>query len=155
VGVAACFYADCYVARVVVTLRLPTCVTALPELRAKMEETHNLARGGEAGDPEVHVIGEIVGGEGFESGCACKWVIQAGDSWKCLEGNTGGQTHVIYKSTVSKIDVWAHPIDVHYVAGSLDVSYTQVLLCVRCSLTLSLAWVSGVATHSAAGVEAR
>ena len=103
----------------------------MADLRAKIEETHKLAHAGDNADPEVHIIGEVVGGEGFEDGSACKWVVQAGDNWKLLEGSTGGQTHVIYKSTVSKIDVWAHPIDVHYVAGSLDVRTRGDTQCLR------------------------
>lgn len=98
-------------------------------LRAKIEETHAIARSGVDGpaDPEVHVIGEVVGGTGFDDGVACKFVVQAGEKWKLLQGNTTGQTHVAYKSTVSKMDVWAHPIDVHYVAGRLD-GWPRILL---------------------------
>ena len=91
------------------------------DLRRQVEETHLLAKGEDPGDPEVHIVGEVMGGSGFEDGVSCKFVIQAGPSWKKLQGNPGGQTHVIYKSTVSTIDVWAHPIDIHFVAGSVEV----------------------------------
>ena len=44
---------------------------------------------------EVHLIGEIVGGDGFcSSNLFCKWGLVVGSAWKVLEGQHEGQTQV-------------------------------------------------------------
>jgi len=42
--------------------------------------------------PEVHLIGEILGGTGFGSCASCKWSVTCGDGWTCLGGSTSGHT---------------------------------------------------------------
>mmetsp|Transcript_84240 Transcript_84240/g.234632 ORF Transcript_84240/g.234632 Transcript_84240/m.234632 type:complete len:204 (+) Transcript_84240:166-777(+) len=69
--------------------------------------------------PEVHVIGEVVGGSGFGAGVSCKWSVDTGSQWKALNGEPGGQTHVDYPEA-GDFAVWNHPVDLHYVAGSID-----------------------------------
>lgn len=44
---------------------------------------------------EVHLIGELVGGDKFPSGSLfCKWNLTIGSAWKVLEGLKEGQTQV-------------------------------------------------------------
>lgn len=46
---------------------------------------------------EVHVIGELVGGDNFPSASLfCKWGLALGTAWKVLEGLKGGQTQIDY-----------------------------------------------------------
>ena len=69
-------------------------------------------------EPEVHVVGEIVGGVNFGTGVCCKFTMEAGKSWEHLGGHLNGQTHVDYPSDGTTA-VWAHPIDVHFSARSM------------------------------------
>ena len=44
---------------------------------------------------EVHLIGDIDGGDGFDSGdLFCKWGLSYGSAWRVLEGLEKGQTQV-------------------------------------------------------------
>jgi hypothetical protein len=73
--------------------------------------------------PEVHIIGEIVGGTAFGSvPVCCKFSVEAGDRWEWLAGTTNGQTQTVHPEDGSDLAVWAHPLDLHYVAGTLSVS---------------------------------
>ena len=78
--------------------------------------------------PEVHIMGEIVGGTGFggsDVSICCKWSIECGDKWEWLQGSRSGQTHTTAPEpgeTGSDLAVWNHPIDLHYVASSIVVS---------------------------------
>jgi B9 domain-containing protein 2 len=69
---------------------------------------------------EVHIIGQIVGASNFkENNLFCKWGIQAGNSWKILEGFKEGQTQV--DSPVDGESVqWCHPIDIHYATKGIQ-----------------------------------
>mmetsp|Transcript_10595 Transcript_10595/g.36985 ORF Transcript_10595/g.36985 Transcript_10595/m.36985 type:complete len:296 (-) Transcript_10595:1586-2473(-) len=67
--------------------------------------------------PEVHVIGEIVGATDFGTGVSCKWALVAGEKWEVLNGEAAGQTHTDY--AMGDMAVWAHPLDVHYVTGTV------------------------------------
>ena len=63
---------------------------------------------------ELHVIGEIVGGVGFEaSRLFCRWGAVSGRNWDLLEGIEQGQTHIDYPEE-GEFAVWSHPIDLHY-----------------------------------------
>ena len=92
-----------------------------------------------------------MGGEGFDDGVACKYFVESGDSWKLLEGSPSGQTHVIYKSALSKIGVWAHPIDLHYATGSVSVcdQFCRALLALLQSTFLVSCLSYCVANHVA------
>lgn len=72
--------------------------------------------------PQVHFVGEILGGEGFPSGVTCKWAIEAGGegtTWAKSEGLDRGQTQTDFAAEAGAGAVWSHPIDVHYRAGGL------------------------------------
>ena len=72
-------------------------------------------RKGATHGPEVHLIGEIVGGSGFGPGVCCKWRVAFNDrQWKLMGGHTSGQTQVDYPSGQDDMAVWAHPLDVHW-----------------------------------------
>lgn len=76
--------------------------------------------------PELHILGEICGGNGFGSGesVSCKFAIEAGDKWELLEGTEFGQTQTDTPNSELDTVVWSHPIDVHYTVGSLQVNTT-------------------------------
>ncbi|KAA0157581.1 hypothetical protein FNF27_00537 [Cafeteria roenbergensis] len=72
--------------------------------------------------PQVHFLGELVGGTGFPGGVTCKWAIEVGGegtAWSKSEGLDHGQTQTDYPEDAGAGAVWSHPIDVHYVAGGL------------------------------------
>ena len=50
---------------------------------------------------EVHLIGELVGGDGFcSTNLFCKWGLVVGSAWKVLEGQHEGQTQVDHPQVV-------------------------------------------------------
>lgn len=63
--------------------------------------------------PEVHIIGELLHGQDFKLPNAfCKYQIDSGKHWDCVEGHESGQTQVDYPSS-SKFR-WNQPIELHY-----------------------------------------
>jgi B9 domain-containing protein 2 len=73
--------------------------------------------------PEVHFLGSIVGGQGFDSGVSVRWSIVGGRGWKRLEGQSSGQSQFGYPERRAggvMECVWAHPIDVHFSARTLQ-----------------------------------
>lgn len=72
--------------------------------------------------PEVHFIGEIVGGLGFGRGSAisCLWKIEWGVSWKILEGKSEGQTQYSSSPLDEPLSVWNHPVDVHMACSAIE-----------------------------------
>lgn len=74
--------------------------------------------------PEVHVIGEIIGGSEFGSGgFTCKWAVDYGSTWYHISGDQIGQTHVDYPDEASDDVVWSHPLDLHFACDSIQVSH--------------------------------
>jgi len=52
---------------------------------------------------EVHLIGELVGGDGFcSANLFCKWGLVVGSAWKVLEGQHEGQTQVDHPQVCDK-----------------------------------------------------
>jgi hypothetical protein len=48
-------------------------------------------------EPEVHIIGQLCGAEGFETENAfCVFDVKCGPSWTLLGGETEGQTQTDY-----------------------------------------------------------
>lgn len=70
--------------------------------------------------PEVHLVGEIVSGQGFGVGFGfcCKWRVEYGSRWSHIAGDQSGQTQVDFPPSApwgsSDVAVWAHPIDLHF-----------------------------------------
>jgi hypothetical protein len=73
--------------------------------------------------PELHILGELCGATGFGEGVtvSCKWALEAGENWEVQEGVVGGQTQADCGEPGSDSVVWAHPVDVHYTNGALQV----------------------------------
>jgi len=46
---------------------------------------------------ELHLVGQILGGSGFQlDNLFCKWSIETGVNFRLLQGSTDGQTHCDY-----------------------------------------------------------
>lgn len=79
--------------------------------------------------PQVHIIGEVVSGRGFQGAATCRWAVEAGDGqgaslWALVAGAPAGQTQTASPTPGDDEAVWAHPIDVHYIAGTTAVCET-------------------------------
>ena len=76
--------------------------------------------------PQVHIIGEIIGASGFKSSKVyCRvipnqWQIHVGEKWKLLSGTDRGETFYDCSLHYSDSAVFEHPIDLHYVSGSIS-----------------------------------
>ena len=65
------------------------------------------------------VLGEIVGGTAFTAPVCCKFAVEAGDRWEWIAGSQTGQTQTAHAESGDEVAVWAHPLDVHYVVGTM------------------------------------
>jgi len=83
-------------------------------------EKEDLLTKGDA-KPEVHFIGQILGGDGFDSkdGLFCEMLLQVGETWSLLSPKKLYQTQTCY-ADVDEIFVWSHPVDLHLAAGDLS-----------------------------------
>jgi len=71
-------------------------------------------------EPEVHVLGELAGGAGFETDNAfCVYSIGHGKEWTLVGGDEKGQTQVDYPQE-DDMCVWNHPLDLHYYTKTLQ-----------------------------------
>jgi len=71
-------------------------------------------------EPELHIIGELIGGEGFDSDNAfAAFEFRYGKEWTLVGGETKGQTQVDYPYD-STSAVWNHPIDLHFYSRTLQ-----------------------------------
>jgi len=68
---------------------------------------------------QVHLIGEIKYGAGFDDGVSCKFRIDHGKHWGVLEGCPDGQTQTSY-GPEGMAAVWNHPFDLHYQTASMQ-----------------------------------
>lgn len=69
--------------------------------------------------PEVHFMGEVIGGTGFSAGVSCKWTIEFGKYWELLSGEYSGQSQFSY-SDPNDLTSFNHPLDVHFAASSIQ-----------------------------------
>ena len=71
--------------------------------------------------PEIHFIGEIHSGIGFQGNksISCKWTVEWGKMWSILEGDVSGQSQYSF-SPYSDWAVWNHPIDIHFTSASIQ-----------------------------------
>ena len=71
--------------------------------------------------PEIHFIGQIVGGSEFSStdGLFCEMVLQVGEYWEMLSPNKLYQTQTCY-CDLDKMFIWSHPVDIHFAANDLS-----------------------------------
>ncbi|CAH8503526.1 unnamed protein product [Dicrocoelium dendriticum] len=69
---------------------------------------------------ELHVIGQINYAHGFPNvDLFCKWGINAGESWRLIEGVSEGQTQVDCPKIGEK-SYFCHPIDLHFATKGLQ-----------------------------------
>ena len=70
--------------------------------------------------PEVHFIGEIVGGSSFTGkGVSCKFTVEFGKNWDLLSGEYVGQTQY-GQTSEDNITSWNHPIDLHMSTAGMN-----------------------------------
>ncbi len=69
--------------------------------------------------PEVHFIGEVMGGTGFGTGVSCKWNVEFGKYWDLLSGEYIGQSQYGHADVDDMIS-WNHPIDLHMATSSMQ-----------------------------------
>lgn len=71
-------------------------------------------------EPEVHIVGEIVGGSKFDSDNSfCVFSVKRNKEWQCVGGEEQGQTQVDYPED-GEFCVWNHPLDLHYYTKALQ-----------------------------------
>ena len=66
--------------------------------KKKINEARRMRRTRKVADkqPEVYILGEILGGSGFGKGVSCVWQVQPGSNWNYYDGVEQGQTHYDY-----------------------------------------------------------
>jgi B9 domain-containing protein 2 len=70
--------------------------------------------------PEVHFIGEIVGGSNFNGkGMSCKFTVEFGKNWDLLSGEIMGQTQY-GNADPDDLTSWNHPIDLHMATSTMQ-----------------------------------
>lgn len=70
--------------------------------------------------PQVHLIGELVGAEGFNTNKVyARWEINVGTDWRLLAGIDQGETFYDSSEHSQDIAVFEHPVDLHYACKSL------------------------------------
>lgn len=81
---------------------------------------------------EVHIVGEVAAGHGFNVGCGlfCELKFIAGSEWTplCREAVEPQQTQTAYGNPAD-LYVWSHPVDLHYTLCSV-VGWPSCTLCV-------------------------
>jgi len=74
--------------------------------------------------PEVHFLGEISGATFHSSSSStsfsCEWFIEWGKAWNLLQGEITGQSQYCLTDYSRGQVVWNHPIDLHFVVGSVQ-----------------------------------
>mmetsp|Transcript_16898 Transcript_16898/g.38020 ORF Transcript_16898/g.38020 Transcript_16898/m.38020 type:complete len:276 (-) Transcript_16898:472-1299(-) len=76
--------------------------------------------------PEVHFIGEIVGGSAFFDGkrtvgLSCQWSVSSESSaWTHLEGETSGRSQYASAFRDDGVVPWNHPLDVHFTTAAVQ-----------------------------------
>jgi B9 domain-containing protein 2 len=70
--------------------------------------------------PEVHFIGEIVGGTGFAGkGMSCKFTVEFGKNWDLLSGEIMGQSQY-GNADPDDLTSWNHPLDLHMATTTMQ-----------------------------------
>ncbi|EFC48927.1 hypothetical protein NAEGRDRAFT_30379 [Naegleria gruberi] len=64
---------------------------------------------------ELHLIGEITGATGYrEDNLFCSFHVEKGSHWTHVSGLEKGQTQVNKRHGEDMVNIFAHPIDIHY-----------------------------------------
>ena len=70
---------------------------------------------GQNGTPQLHLIGEIKGAQGFDGNRVfCKYSIRSGHNWILISGKNQGETYEEVKDETEQMTQWDHPFDLHY-----------------------------------------
>ena len=76
---------------------------------------------------ELHIIGELVGATNFKyNDLFCMYSMNKGRHWTHVSGQERGQTQVDARGQ-DQMNVWAHPIDLHY-STSVCVGWPKIVL---------------------------
>ena len=70
--------------------------------------------------PEVHFLGEVIGGTGFSRGVSVKWTVEFGKYWDLLSGEYTGQSQFGYSDFGEDMTSFNHPVDVHFASSSIQ-----------------------------------
>lgn len=86
--------------------------------------------------PEIHYIGQIVGGSGLISsvseGVCCRWRVEYGSTMERLGGDDQGQTQVAYARYHENEPItFNHPIDMHFAEVGLQ-GWGAPRICLQC-----------------------
>lgn len=78
---------------------------------------------------DLYIIGQILSANSFlEPNLFCKWSVQFGNFWSCVEGITEGQTITDSSKVVDQESVFVHPLDIHLLCRGLQVN-GQMKMC--------------------------
>lgn len=78
---------------------------------------------------DLYIIGQILSASNFvEPNLFCKWSIQFGANWSCVEGLTEGQTITDSSKVVDKESVFVYPLDIHLSCRGIQVSRGLTIL---------------------------
>ncbi|XP_030240150.1 B9 domain-containing protein 2 [Drosophila navojoa] len=91
---------------------------------------------------EVHIIGQLLKAVEFEEPhLYCKWSLQSGNTWRLVQGEVQGQTHVSSHRLQNSSD-FAQPIDIHLSTASLQ-GWPRLLVEVYAVNVLQQCWPVG------------
>jgi B9 domain-containing protein 2 len=80
-------------------------------------------------EPELHVLGEIVGGSGFDSDNSfCFYELKTGDHWTLVGGEAKGQSQIDFPR--GSMHVWNHPLDLHFYTKTMQ-GWPRIILAVH------------------------
>ena len=70
--------------------------------------------------PQLHLIGEIKGAQGFDGNrLFCKYWVKSGHNWIILNGKNSGETYEEIKDETENSAQFDHPFDLHYKAKAI------------------------------------
>jgi B9 domain-containing protein 2 len=76
---------------------------------------------------EIHIIGQIVGATEFDKDdLFCVYSVNKGRNWVHVSGEEKGETQVDERGE-DGMNVWAHPIDLHY-STSVCIGWPKIVL---------------------------
>jgi len=80
-------------------------------------------------EPELHVLGQITGGTGFDSNNSFVFYeLKVGDHWTLVGGDAKGQSQIDFPR--GKDHVWNHPIDLHFYTKTMQ-GWPRIILAVH------------------------
>ena len=78
---------------------------------------------------DLYIIGQIESASDFvEPNLFCKWSLQFGANWSCVEGLTEGQTVSDTSIVGNKRSLFSYPLDIHLSCRGVQVSSEDVSL---------------------------